>query len=398
MTQTMKRIHYFSFLFLVLNTGCTAQEPLSGIMELPKNDHWATTVYLIQPRTMDEVATGFTGQVIDSAAVQQDGSFAFDNMPEVSAPTLFELAVQKKGERFLNRLENDDPVTANYFPIVWENGGNINITADIKQFQSSFSIRNPSPANGELLKLRDIRLEAFRQFLDKDPFESHDAEQLMDEEAALLNFQKQLIHFANSTNYFLPAITAIRWVSPGNDYERVPEFLVSQCEKWQKTVPDHPWVNQLCSKGNRDQLPVLVGDQVPDTPLPMASGDTTNLHALLGSRLTVLDMWASWCAPCRKENRNILVPLWDSYHEKGFQVIAYGLEASEGAWKNAIEKDGTARWPNASHLMGDDAPFMEKLRIQTIPANFILDADGKVIAKNIHGQELVEFVEEYLKK
>ena len=311
---------------------------------------------------------------------------------------LFELAVQKKGARYFNRLDNDDLPHSNYFPIIWENGENITLTADMTHFQSSFSIKDPSPANGELLKLRDIRLEAFRQFLDKDHSESHDAEQLMDEEAALLNFQKQLIHFANSTNYFLPAITAIRWVSPGNDYERVPEFLVSQCEKWQKTVPDHPWVNQLCSKGNRDQLPVLVGDQVPDTPLPMASGDTTNLHALLGSRLTVLDMWASWCAPCRKENRNILVPLWDSYHEKGFQVIAYGLEASEGAWKNAIEKDGTTRWPNASHLMGDDAPFMERLRIQTIPANFILDADGKVIAKNIHGQELVEFVQGYLKR
>ncbi|MCB9298479.1 MAG: hypothetical protein H6559_36010 [Lewinellaceae bacterium] len=81
--------------------------------------------------------------------------------------------------------------------------------------------------------------------------------------------------------------------------------------------------------------------------------------------------------PCRRENQDVLAPLWDKYHEKGFQVIGYALDGSERTWKGAIEKDGAHRWLHASHLRGDDAPVMEALRLQTIPANFLLDAKGR---------------------
>jgi thiol-disulfide isomerase/thioredoxin len=232
--------------------------------------------------------------------------------------------------------------------------------------------------------------------MQKNNSENHDAEHLLDEADALLNFQKPMMAFAEKTEYLFPALLAIRWVSPENDFERVPEFLFSQCEKWKTKNPGHPWVAQLCSKSDREKLPVLIGDKLPDYPLPMLSGENSELYNLMGERLTILDMWASWCAPCRKENRNYLVPLWDKYHEKGFQIIGYALDGNESAWKKAIEKDGASRWPHASHLQGDDAPLMEVLRIQTIPANFILDADGRVLAKNLHGEELMEFVGDYM--
>ncbi|MCO6480785.1 MAG: redoxin domain-containing protein, partial [Phaeodactylibacter sp.] len=226
--------------------------------------------------------------------------------------------------------------------------------------------------------------------------EGNNAEQLLEEEKARRGFQQALMDFAQNTDHLLPALMAVRWVSPENDYERIPEFLVSQCQKWQGQHPEHPWVVQLCDKTSREQLPVLKGDQLPDYLLPMLSGDTVALSQLLGRRLTLFDLWASWCAPCRRENRDVLTPLWDKYHERGFQIIGYALDGSEKAWKAAIEKDGAYRWRHASHLQGDDAPLMEALRLQTIPANFILDAEGKVLAKNLHGEELVEFVQAFM--
>ncbi|MFQ5448324.1 MAG: hypothetical protein ACE5FF_15470, partial [Saprospiraceae bacterium] len=75
----------------------------------------------------------------------------------------------------------------------------------------------------------------------------------------------------------------------------------------------------------------------------------------------------------------------------------YALDASRGAWVSAIEKDGAGRWPHSSGLRGDDAPLFRVLRLNTIPANFLLDADGKVVAKNLHGEELMEFVAGYFK-
>ena len=202
--------------------------------------------------------------------------------------------------------------------------------------------------------------------------------------------------FANESTDLFPAMVAIRWVSIDGDYERVPEFLFKQCEKWKNSNQDHPFVIQLCEKSNRKILPVMKGDVIPDFPLPMLSGDTIQLKELISKKLTVLDLWASWCAPCRKENRDYLVPLWDNHHKEGFQIIGYALDAGERAWKSAIKKDGADRWLHASHLQGDESPFFNKLNIKTIPANFLIDGEWKVVAKNLHGEKLMKFVNEYM--
>ncbi|MDX2070975.1 MAG: TlpA disulfide reductase family protein [Haliscomenobacter sp.] len=395
----MKWIVYLVFTLLAQPFSCTAQAPIYGKITFAPNDQWAPTLFLIQPRSLDEVASSFLGQVIDSAKVKADGSFVFEKLPDSPEPMLLELAVQKKGEQFVNRLTNENPGSDNYCPFVWKNGLKLKVSASIAQFQSSFSIENPSPENVALLKLRDIRRAAFQQFLSKNKDDEHEEAKLLEVEGAKLNFQKTLMDFAQQNDQLLPALLAIRWVSTNQDYERIPEFLFSQCQKWQSQYPSHPWVAQLCQKCDRKRLPVLIGDKLPDALLPMLAGDTLALAQLVGKRrLTLLDIWASWCAPCRRENRDFLVPLWEQHHKTGFEIIAYALDASPAAWKKAIDADGAYRWVHASHLRGDDAPLMEALRIQTIPANFLLDADGKVIAKNLYGNELINFVAQYLRE
>ncbi len=357
---------------------------------------WKPMVYLLDPGSWGGIGGSFAGTVLDSAIIREDGQFAFATMPDASEPMLLELAVQRKGGAFFaNRLDNESPTTANYFPIVWKNGEAISISAAAAHFQKTFSIKNPSQENTAMMQLRDIRQAAFDQFLAGKAAGAHDESALLDEEKAFQSFQKPMMQFAEETTYLLPALTAIRWVSIEQDYERVPEFMVSQAEKWKAAAPGHPWVAQLAVVGDRKSLPVLVGDEIPDYPMPMLSGDTIPLRQLLGKRLTVLDLWASWCAPCRKQNRNHLVPLWDKYHAAGFQVVGYALDADRGTWASAIEKDGADRWPHASDLRGDDAPLFKELRLTTIPANFVLDAAGKVVAKNLHGEELAAFVEHY---
>jgi len=227
------------------------------------------------------------------------------------------------------------------------------------------------------------------------PLKPPDENTLLEQEEAVGQFRLPLMQFADTTSAVWAALVATRWVSPQQDYERVPEFLHGQCQRWtnDRAAAHHVFV--LCEKANK--LPVLIGQVIPDFPFPMSSGDTVSLKSLLGKKLTILDIWASWCVPCRRENQQVLAPLWTAYREKGLQIIGYSIDSSEGAWRNAITKDG-AVWPHASHLTGDETPFMDALRIATIPANFILDGNGKVVAKNLHGAELKAFVEEFLKK
>jgi|APTNR8051073442_1049403.scaffolds.fasta_scaffold06217_2 thiol-disulfide isomerase/thioredoxin len=431
------RLNPFSTAFLLSGmlftcSSCSTQPLLSG--NITMKEGWNPVVYLIMPRSFSEIAANYTGLVVDSAQIGSDGRFAFKNIPDADTPALYQLAMQPAGSRYANQLLDEDPLLANYMPIVVTPGLPISFTAESDRFQASFNITSAgatatpqagatatpqagatatpqagatalprasySPGSSPdsdittLITLRNIRHAAFSQWKDQLT-QAPDEEHLMEQENAVRQFQTPLMAFADSTNAVLAALVATRWVSLQNDYERVPEFLHGQCQKWSALYPDAPFVMQLCEKANA--LPVLVGAIIPDFRFPMSSGDTVALKTLLGEKLTILDIWASWCVPCRRENQQVLAPLWAAYRENGLQIIGYSIDSSEGAWRNAITKDG-AVWPHASHLTGDETPFMEALRISTIPANFILDGNGKVVAKNLHGEELKAFVEEFLKK
>lgn len=380
---------------LIAVAACENPASISGKLKGVKNED--TKVYLIQPRDLNEVAASFLGKLIDSAAVAPNGSFKFEDLPNTKEPVLLELAVKQQGKA-PNYLENDELLQSNYMPLVWNSKESIDITANVKDFQRSFSIEKPSAANEALMQLRDIRMKAYQEHLAGKHWQVENGSELLKKEKAILDYQNELIRFANQSDQLLPALVALRWVSVENNYERVPEFLVDQCNKWKEIQPGHAWVKQLCEKSAPANLPVLIGDDFPELQLPTLQKDTISLKDELGAKLTIIDLWASWCAPCRKENREILVPLWQEYHEQGLQIIAYGLETSETAWRKAAERDGADQWLQTSDLQGDDAAFLKNIRIHTIPANFILDEKGVVIAKNVHGEALKQLVTDKIKR
>ena len=394
MTNSIKNNIYLVLIVLFI-FSCNSPTYISGKLEGMENNQ--QKIYLIQPETLQNVSATYFGKVIDSAQINADGRFEFYNEPITNQPILLELAIQQSGKA-PNYLQTDNPKHSNFMPIVWQKGEQLKINATANEFQSSFSIENPSENNKALLELRDINLNAYQTYLEGKHWKVEDGSELLDKEHAILQYQTELIKFADNTQYLIPALVAFRSVSPENDYERVPEFLVRQCEKWKNNQPDHLWVQELCKQSDPYNLPVLVGDVFPDVKLPTLSKDTLSIKSNLGNKLTIIDLWASWCAPCRKENRDILAPLWDEYHEQGLQIIAYGLESSVTAWEEAVNRDGANRWLQTSDLQGDDSPFLKKIRVQTIPANFILDEKGVVIVKNVHRQDLMDFVKNYMNK
>ena len=313
-------------------------------------------------------------------------------------PALYEIVMQPEGSRFANKLVDDDPETANYFPVILKKGLDVRLQAEASRLQASAVIKPYSGDNQAIVQLRDIRRTTFDRTRRAPEGDVHnDASVLMEQATRLEQYRAPLMAFADTTASYWAALVAIRWVGPDGDYERVPEFLHRQCVRWQDTQADHPLTQQLCQLSAPGKLPLMVGETMPDFSLPLSDGDTLRLHAMLGKRLTLLDLWASWCAPCRRENRAVLAPLWEKYRDSGFSIVGYALDSSPEAWKTAIHKDA-AVWPQTSHLGGDTSPFLDALHVTTIPANFLLDPNGKVLAKNLHGEALQAFVDAYLAK
>ena len=136
-----------------------------------------------------------------------------------------------------------------------------------------------------------------------------------------------------------------------------------------------------------------IGSPAPDFSGPTPDGKELALNQVKG-KLTLIDFWAAWCKPCRMENPNI-VSVYEKYKDKGFNVIGVSLDRKAEDWLQAIEVDGLA-WNHVSHLQYFQGPIAEKYGINAIPAAFLLDENGVIVAKNLRGPALEQKVAELL--
>ena len=132
-----------------------------------------------------------------------------------------------------------------------------------------------------------------------------------------------------------------------------------------------------------------------DFSAPNPQGQTTTLKQSLG-KVTIVDFWASWCGPCRKENPNV-VAIYAQLHSKGLNIIGVSLDEDPAKWKEAIAKDKLT-WTQVSNLKGWEDPIAKQYKVESIPATFILDQSGNVVAQDLRGDELKAKIIELLGK
>jgi thiol-disulfide isomerase/thioredoxin len=151
--------------------------------------------------------------------------------------------------------------------------------------------------------------------------------------------------------------------------------LHSQIEEYKRQSKNEEEINAI----------IGIGLPAPEIALPDTNGDTILLSSLKG-KYVLLDFWASWCGPCRSENPN-LVENYNKYHKKGFEIYQVSLDRSKDDWINAIAKD-KLEWAHVSDLKFWNSTAAKTYKIQAIPASFLLDKQGKIIAKNLRGDLL----------
>mgnify|MGYP000639177796 CR=1 FL=1 len=141
---------------------------------------------------------------------------------------------------------------------------------------------------------------------------------------------------------------------------------------------------------------LAIGAIAPDFTLNTPDGKPLSLYKYMkGKKLILIDFWASWCGPCRKEGENIKA-IYNDFHDKGFDVFGVSLDSKLDAWKEAIKKDGIV-WGQVSDLKGWESIVTKLYDFHGIPYLYLIDGNGRIIAKNLRGEELRKKVAELCK-
>jgi peroxiredoxin len=184
------------------------------------------------------------------------------------------------------------------------------------------------------------------------------------------------------------AFVLYRYFSPGLSADEVVKYT----NLLDKSLEHTQYVKLLRELPNALRS-TAIGQQAPDFELPGPDGKLVKLSDHFGKYLLV-DFWAAWCGPCRRENPNI-VRVFNKYKDKGFSVFGVSLDSKKEAWIQAIQKDGL-NWPQVSDLLFWESGPAKLYGIRGIPGNVLLDRSGKIIARNLRGEELEKKIAELL--
>ncbi|MBK7712655.1 MAG: AhpC/TSA family protein [Bacteroidales bacterium] len=181
-------------------------------------------------------------------------------------------------------------------------------------------------------------------------------------------------------------------LNPSKDYKyylKVDSTLTILYPDYEPVKTLHEQVRELLSEAETQEVktnPAGEGAEAPDIVLPSPQGDTIKLSSTRGS-VVLLDFWASWCSPCRQENPN-LVQAYNTYHRKGFQIYQVSLDKTKEAWMKGIEDDQLGKWIHVSDIKYWNSQAAKLYKIESIPSNFLLDRQGRIIATNLRGEAL----------
>ena len=175
----------------------------------------------------------------------------------------------------------------------------------------------------------------------------------------------------------------------------VPRLDLEELERWVDTLDislrNSKYVDLLYHRIKKLRS-VLPGQSAPDFTLPDTSGTPVSLSSVMNGNYLLIDFWASWCTPCRKENPHV-VHLYRKYHRKGFDILGVSLDKDKEKWIKAIKNDKLT-WHHVSDLKGWKNKVSNRYGVMSIPHTVLIDPEGKIVVHKLRGDKLEKKLEE----
>ena len=171
------------------------------------------------------------------------------------------------------------------------------------------------------------------------------------------------------------------------------KLILIAADKMGKELPNSLYTKNLVSLA-ANIGPTVEGAIAPEISLKTPEGEILALSSLRG-KVVLIDFWASWCGPCRKENPNVK-KIYEKYKDQGFEIYAVSLDNNAAQWKGAIAKDGLA-WKHVSELLGWKGTVSRAYGVGSIPQTFLLDKEGRIVKTGFRSHELESLIQPLLK-
>jgi thiol-disulfide isomerase/thioredoxin len=388
-------MRYFYFLFLLLGlTACGSGEDGSEEQELADNFHIEGRIEGAPMQKIKIEAASQAGVIsVAETTTDADGKFILDgNVPGLG---IYSMTV------------GGNPADAIVLPL--DVNDRVTINTSLNDFARSPKISGPSWA-----KPLTTYMQLFNEFAEN--LAHSDIKKLQDQDAQLKKYQelrKPLESFVqkqvsadpgNNVNIILTTLLApSQEMGLANWDPKNLELLKKIETAYQKKHRGSPVTATLTQQVAQIQAAYDNYARMnsgtltaPEIAMKNPSGTELRLSSLKG-KVVLIDFWASWCAPCRRENPNV-VRLYKKFRSEGFEVFSVSLDQDANAWKTAIARDGLI-WPNhVSDLMGWQTPLTQVYGFNSIPYTVLLNREGNIVGTNLRGKELEQKLEQELVK
>lgn len=318
----------------------------------------------------------------DSVKVSEKGAFVFN--VAIEQPTFYRIKTAAN----------------NFCVLVIDSLDKIEFSADAKNIATSYKIKGS--VNSEKLaeanrvitanfKKLDSLQTIFQGYQD-NPYISMDSldKALGNQFDAIVASEAEYIrNFVKENNTSIASLAVVEKLKPETDYA---SFKLLD-ESLSKKYSNNPYVKAFHQRVT-ELGKLAIGSDAPEIALNNPKGEVVKLSSLRG-KVVMIDFWASWCRPCRMENPNV-VKLYAQYKNKGFEIYGVSLDKDKASWEKAIADDNLT-WMHGSDLQFWSSPIAKAYDVQGIPMTYLIDKEGKIIAKGLRGKQLEDKLAEILK-